>query len=148
MLVEPRELAIGEIDLVVRLTDAVRLARVTNEDRFDAAPTKGPIIKLALLNRPPGVLFAVRDHDRRLDAIHISHRRPLRVSLTRRPRQAAETVSHQVGDVCLAEEAVPIADAGVPDATLEAVGLRDRPEGNEAAVSTAEHAKPIRVGDA
>src|SRR5215813_2901960 len=133
---------------MVRFLNAVAFTRVAEEDRFDAALLQRAIVLFGLRDWHAQVALAMSDHDRRLDAINVSHRRPFAVSLGRRPRLAYEAVFHQSRNVALAVEAVPVADAGMPYSGFEAVGLCDRPEGHEPAIAAAHYDQLVGVGDA
>src|SRR4028119_941022 len=101
MLVEPFQLAADEIDLVIRFGDAVPFARVAYKDGFDAALSQRAIVLLGLRDGDAAILLAVRDHQRRLDAIRVAHGRPLFIGFARRPavlnpqgRLAASRLAH------------------------------------------------------
>src|SRR5262249_44146342 len=121
MRIEPLQLALEEINLVVWFLNAVAFAGIAEEDRFDASLLQRAVILFGLRDGHSQVALAVRDQERRFDAIDVSHRRPFAVSFGGGPRLAAETIFHQSGNVALAVETVPIADAGVSDGGFEAV---------------------------
>src|SRR5262245_4900954 len=146
--IEPLQLALEEIDLMVRFLNAVALAGVAEKNRFDAALLQRAIILFGLRDGHSQVALAVRDQERRFDAVDVSHRRPFAVSFGGTPRLAAEAVFHQPGYVALAVETVPIADAGMADGGFEPVGLRDRPEGHEPAIAPAHPDQLVGIGDA
>src|SRR5215475_12513574 len=127
MRIEPFQLALEEIDLMIRFLDAVAFARVAEKDRFDAAHLQRAVKLLGLSDWHSQVALAMRDHERRFDAVDVSHRRPFAVSIGGSPWLAAEAVFHQSRNVALAMETGPITDAGMADGRFEAVCLRDRP---------------------
>src|SRR5262245_24197585 len=148
MRIEPLQLALEEIDLMVRFLNALTFAGIAEEYRFDAALLQGALRLFGLRDGHSQVALAVRDQERSFDAVDVSHRRPLAVSFSGAPRLAAEAVFHQPGNVALAVETVPIADAGMSDGGFEAVGLGDRPESHEPAIAPAHHDQLVGVGDA
>src|SRR5215813_2627308 len=148
MRIEPLQLALEEIDLVVRFLNAVTFAGIAEEDRFDAALLQRAVILFGLSDGHSQVALAVRYQERSFDAVDVSHRRPLAVSFGGTPRLAAEAIFHQPGNIALSVETVPIADAGMSDGGFEAVGLRDRPESHEPAIAPAHHDQLVGIGDA
>src|SRR5215470_5965012 len=108
--VEPLQLPLEEIDLMIRFLDAVAFAGVAEEDRFDSALLQRAVILFGLHDGHSQVALAVCDQERRFDAVDVSHRRPFAISFGGSPRLAAEAVFHQSWNVALAVEAGPIAD--------------------------------------
>src|SRR5215813_669412 len=145
MRIEPLQLALEEIDLVVRFLNAVAFAGVAEEDRIDAALLQSAVILFGLRDGHSQVALAVRDQERSFDAVDVSHRRPFAVSFGGAPRLAAETVFHQPGNVALAVETVPIADAGMSDGGFEPVGLRNIQEIHVPAIFPTNHHQPART---
>src|SRR5690606_8961279 len=148
---EPREpllLLAVQVQPVDRLADAVTLARVAQElDRLLELLERAEVL-LALRDRHAAIVLAVGDEERRRDALRILDRRPLLVRLLRFRRHPAEPELEQVRNVRLAEERIPVVDAGVSDCCLEAVGQRDGPDRNESAVAADRDRHPLRIGDA
>src|SRR6185369_1739026 len=67
--IEPFQLALEEVDLMIRLLNAVTFARIAKEDDFDAALFERAIILFALRDGDAKVAFAVRNHNRRFHTI-------------------------------------------------------------------------------
>src|SRR5262245_49116734 len=63
--IEPLQLALEEIDLMVRFLNAVALAGVAEEDRFDAALPQRAVILFGLRDGHSQVALSVRDQERR-----------------------------------------------------------------------------------
>src|SRR5215475_9772507 len=147
MRIEPFQLALEEIDLMVRFLDAVAFARVAEKDRFDAADLQRAVKLFCLSDWHSQVALAVRDHERSFDAVDVSNWRPFTVCLRGSPRLAAEAEFHQSRNVALAVETTPITDAGMSNGGFESVGLRDCPKGHKPAITPAHHDQLVRIGD-
>src|SRR5215475_9742453 len=80
MRIEPLQLALEEIDLVVRFLNAVAFAGIAEEDCFDAALLQSAVILFGLRDGHSQVTLAVRYQERSFDAVDVSHRRPFAVS--------------------------------------------------------------------
>src|SRR5262249_43295163 len=118
----------NQIDLMIRLRNAVAFARITDEHNINAAFAQRAVILLGLGNRHAAILLAVRDHQGRLYAVYVSHRRILLVKLPGGPGQPLESILHQSWDVALTVEAVPIADPRVSNRRFKTIRLCDDPE--------------------
>src|SRR5687768_12986366 len=129
------------------LGDAVSLTRVTQELDGPSQLLQKPVVLIGLWDRHPLIILAVRDEERRVDAVGVLDRRPALVRRFRLRRQATEAELEQVRDVGLTEERIPVGDAGVTDRGLEAVRLGDGPERHEATVATAHYGHALGVGD-
>src|SRR5262249_57908767 len=99
MRIEPLQLALEEIDLMVRFLNAVAFAGIAEEDRFDATLLQRAVILFGLRDGHSQVALAVRDQERSFDAVDVSHRRPLAVSFSGTPWLAAEAIFHRPGNV-------------------------------------------------
>ena len=124
----------------------VRL-RVTDEARRHALLLQGHVHLLRLFDRHPVVRLPVNEEGGRSRSLGVHDRR--RAQQVRQPpllpRRSEELALLGAGDVGDAVVAHPVGDRRACRSRGEAIGLRDDPVGEEAAVRIPRHAQPVDV---
>src|SRR5215210_1712115 len=144
---EPVAHAVPRVDLVLALGPAVAFARVDDELRLAARLDEGVVELERLRERRAEVVLAVEDQRRGLALRRVVERRAFRVLAARIERVGLQVEPAELPDVGREVEADPIGDDRKRHRGREAVGLRDRPAGHEAAVAPAGDRDAVELRD-
>src|SRR6266478_6645333 len=148
VLVVPGEDAVQTVQQMFFFVEAVRLARVDDQFRFDAVAFEAAVEFLALARRVDRVGVALKDQGGRFHILQMHEGRTVQEAgdLLRFVGEAVEplVVGRTLLGAVFGDE---IGQSRTGDCCLEHIGLRDRPLGHISTVRPSTDAEPLGIGN-